>query len=222
MEGLFIIFIIPSTKISMLEFPITLRLASLDDLSANSHLVARLEQAKTANIVPGYVVVDKTGKQEGEQELPFKFYAQINVNNTELWELIQTLSNALPKVAALIFNDIDSGPNYGKYLDKYEILMDLTPYKKELIEDTFLEWGLIYQDKNRLIEIFISGTKYVKFWGVDKEEFHRLMEQVNLSEIEDLEFIDEYPRVREQLLSFDEKVLDTHELIELFLSKYVD
>lgn len=222
MEGLFIIFIIPSTKTSMLELPITLRLASLDDFSANSNLVARLEQAKTAKIVPGYVVFDKTEKQEGEQGLPFDFYAQINVNNTELWELILALSNALPEVTALIFNGIDSGPNYGKYLDKHEILMDLAPYKKELIEDTFLEWGLIYQDKNRLIEIFISGTKYVKFWGVDKDEFHRLMEQVNLSKIEDLEFIDEYPRVRQPLRLFDDKVLDTPELVELLLSKYVE
>ena len=47
------------------------------------------------------------------------------------------------------------------------------------------------------------------------------MNQFNLSEIENLEFIDEYPKVRENINFHFENITETGELIETLRQTYV-
>ncbi|PTT67808.1 hypothetical protein DBR25_20820, partial [Chryseobacterium sp. HMWF001] len=87
--------------------------------------------------------------------------------------------------------------------------------------DAFINFGLIYNDDESLVEIFIDESKYIKYWGVDEELFREIMNDFKLEEIENLEFIDEYPKVREVLTRFDENAIDSNLLIEKLSEKYL-
>lgn len=198
----------------MVELPKTLRPARLDEVPKNSSVVERLKQIRQAKIVEGYTFRLKDRDNEKHKNIPFDFYAEINIDNSRLWNLILALTTMLPDVAALIIGDSDSEPNYGNYIRKSELLKKLEVYKAELIADTFMEWGLIFNDAKSLTEIFVSDSKYLKVWGVDVDSFRKIMADFRLSQIDDLEFIDEYPKVREPLRLVDSSVTDTNKLID--------
>ena len=197
----------------MIELPKTLRFARFDEIPKNSPALARLRLTEKAKIIEGYTFQLKSQDNEEQKNLPFNFYAEININNTNLWNLVVALTEMLPDVSALIIGYLDSEPNYGKYLNKSELIENLSIYKTELVSDTFLEWGIIFHSKESLTEIFISDSKYIKFWGIDIDSFRKIMSDFGLCQIDDLEFIDEYPRVREALRLFDNSVTDTNDLI---------
>ena len=84
-----------------------------------------------------------------------------------------------------------------------------------------LIWGLIYHDNENLTEIYVDESKYLKYWGNNEEKFRNIMNQFNLSEIENLEFIDEYPKVRENINLHFENITETGELVETLRQTYV-
>ena len=204
-----------------LVLPKTIRFPEENEVPMNSSVLERLRESKNANIVPGYVFKLKDDNPDNI-DLPFEFYAEINIDNPQLWSLIITLSEeTLPENCALIFGYIDSEINYGFYENKFEILKYLEDYKTELIHDTLLIWGLIYHDNENLTEIYVDESKYLKYWGNNEEKFRNIMNQFNLSEIENLEFIDEYPKVRENINLHFENITETGELIETLRQTYV-
>jgi hypothetical protein len=193
----------------MIELPLTLRPANFDEVPRNSSVLERLKEIANAKIVEGYNLKDK----EKNNSIPFNFYSEINVNNSRLWDLVIGLMEVMPNDLALIIGLEGEEPNYGNYIDKIELIKQIGKYKKELTQDTYLEWGIIYNDSETLIEIFIVDSKYVKFWGVDIDSFQNVMFQHNLPQTNDLEFIDEFPKVRIPLKLIDESASDTLDLI---------
>ena len=203
-----------------LEFPKTIRFLNEDESPNNPSILKRWEESKTANIVQGYTFKLKENNSENES-IGFDFFAEINIDNSNLWNLIVALSKTLPEVAAVLFGHIDFDLNYGNYEEKDSILKFINQYKKELTQDAFINFGLIYNDDENLVEIFIDESKYIKYWGVDEELFRKIMNDFKLEEIENLEFIDEYPKVREALTRFDENAIDSNLLIEKLSEKYL-
>ncbi len=203
-----------------LELPKTIRFLNEDEIPNNPSILKRWEESKTANIVQGYTFKLKENNSENES-IGFDFFAEINIDNSNLWNLIVALSRTLPEVAAVLFGHIDFDLNYGNYEEKDSILKFINQYKKELTQDAFINFGLIYNDDENLVEIFIDESKYIKYWGVDEELFRKIMNDFKLEEIENLEFIDEYPKVREALTRFDENAIDSNLLIEKLSEKYL-
>ncbi|WP_185205990.1 hypothetical protein [Chryseobacterium sp. C3] len=203
-----------------LEFPKTIRFLNEDEIPNNPSILKRWEESKTANIVQGYTFKLKENNSEHES-IGFDFFAEINIDNSNLWNLTVALSKTLPEVAAVLFGHIDFGLNYGNYEEKDSILKFINQYKKELTQDAFINFGLIYNDDESLVEIFIDESKYIKYWGVDEELFREIMNDFKLEQIENLEFIDEYPKVREVLTRFDENAIDSNLLIEKLSEKYL-
>ncbi|WP_252764669.1 hypothetical protein [Flavobacterium sp. NRK F7] len=185
----------------------------------NSSVKERLELRKKAKIVEGFKILSKDNNPEHE-ELAFNFYAEINIDNSRLWNLILELSKQLPDEISLIFNHLDCEPEYGKYSDKNRTLEFLAKYETEIISDTFIDIGMIFHSDSELIEIFVPESKYIKFWGVDQESFLESMDKFDLKEIDGIEFVDEYPKVREPLRLFNENATDSNELIELIRTKF--
>lgn len=72
---------------------------------------------------------------------------------------------------------------------------------------------MIYSDEEKLVEFFVDESKYVKFWGVDIDSFKETMIKFGLHEVNNLEFIDEYPKVREPLTKFRKECLSSEDLI---------
>ncbi|MGE4512493.1 MAG: hypothetical protein AB7E26_01570 [Chryseobacterium sp.] len=202
-----------------LELPKTIRFLNKDEVPNNPSVQKRWKESETANIVQGYTFVLNDNNFESEL-IGFNFYSEININNSDIWSLVIALSGTLPEVAAVLFGHIDFDLNYGNYQEKKSILKFISKYEKELTQDTFINFGLIYNDDENLIEIFIDESKYIKYWGVDELYFRKIMNDFNLNEIENLEFIDEYPKVREVLTRFDKNAVDSKKLIEILSEQF--
>ncbi|CAD7796564.1 hypothetical protein CHRY9390_00022 [Chryseobacterium aquaeductus] len=72
-----------------------------------------------------------------------------------------------------------------------------------------------------LIEIFLDESKYIKYWGTDEELFRKTLNDFEIFEVDNLEFIDEYPKVREALRLFEKDVIDSRVLIEILSKEYL-
>lgn len=203
-----------------LELPITIRFPEENEIPMNSSVLERLRKSKSANIVEGYTLNQKQIDSENK-DFGFEFYAEINVNNSNLWNLLIALTETLPEVTSLLFGHIDFEINYGNYEEKKNIIEFISQYKVELTQDAFINFGLIYQDEENLIEIFIDESKYVKYWGVSEKLFKEIMGDFKLEEIKNIEFIDEYPKVRESLRLHNPNAIDSNELIQLLKEKYL-
>jgi len=202
-----------------LELPKTLRAPEIDEVPMNSSVSERLKLRETAKIVEGFKILPKSNNTENK-ELAFNFYAEINIDNSKLWGLILELSKQMPDEISLIFNHSDCEPEYGIYSDRNQTLDFLSKYETEIISDTFIDIGMIFHSDSELIEIFVPESKYIKFWGVDQESFLKSMNKFDLKEIDGIEFVDEYPKVREPLRLFNENITDSNELIELLRTNF--
>src|SRR5258706_5314682 len=169
----------------MLEVPPTIRLPRTDEIPNNPKIFKQLEKRKKANIVEGYVL-----KYNTTHELPFGFYAEVNINNSRLWKFFNALSDLLPKEICCIYNLYEEKAIYSPYLSKIEILKLLESYKTELTQDCNLEFGLLFNTEDELEEVFVSDTKYLKIWGNKETIFRQVMHDFSLKEIPNLNFID--------------------------------
>ena len=195
---------------SSLELPKTTRFAEERDVprSYSDEIAARRE----ANFVEGFVLTEVA-----DPEQLFRFYAEINVNNSRLWELFTHLATILPDVCACLFCLYEDADNItsGKYQDKELTLAVLNSVQKELVGDCYLEFGLIYNDEATLIEIYVAESKFVKVWGVDRQHFEQIMAQHGVLEFEEMRFVDEFPKVVVPLTTLDIEAKSTEKIIDL-------
>lgn len=193
----------------MLETPPTIRLPRPDELPNDPEVFELLKEREKANIVEGYKLSDNV-----THDLPFKFYAEINIDNSRLWGLFKALANQLPDDLSCIYNLHEEEAIFSAYKDKNIILKQLDNYTTELTQDCYLEFGLIYYTDEKLEEVFVSDSKFLKVWGNDEIAFRQLMNDFRLNEISDLNFIDEFPKVVEPLTMFNEKAKTSETIIE--------
>jgi hypothetical protein len=146
------------------------------------------------------------------------FYAEINVNNSRLWEVFIHLTDMLPAVCACLFCPYEGDINYGEYQDKGLVLAVLGALQKELTADCRLEFGLIYNDEETLLEVYVAESKFVKIWGVDRLQFVQIMKKHGIEEFEEMRFVDEFPKVVVPLTSLDAEAKSTEEVLD-FLEK---
>jgi hypothetical protein len=181
----------------MLELPITIRTAKAEEIPHRGDVSELLEKRQTANIVEGYML-----KPNRTPQLPFKFYAEININNSRLWDLLVALTAQLPEEVSCSYGLSEEEAVSTVYQDTAAIMQVLSGYKVELTQDCYLEFGMVTNSRERLIEISVAACKYIKFWGVDEVAFKKCMQDFKLREIVRLEFIDEYPKIIKPLTDF--------------------
>ena len=198
-----------------LEIPPTLRSIRLHEIPNRADVTESIQRSLEAKIIEGYTLKDNTA-----HELPFKFYAEINIDNPRLWELFKTLALHLPEEISLIFNHVDGETHYGKYQEKYSVLIDISNYSLELTKDCFLEFGAIHHTDDFLEEVFVDCTKYIKYWGMDEAWFRATMLDYQVFEIPDLNFMDEFPKVREALRLHYPDAIETHDLVNQLLELF--
>lgn len=192
-----------------LQLPPTIRTARPDEVPKRGDVLDKIAEGDAANIVEGYVF-----SYNETHDLPFKFFAEINVDNDRLWSLFKVLLLQLPDEICLVYNDKDEEPAYSGYADKYELLNQLEKFQLEITQDGFLEIGALYNDEHFMEEVFIRGSKYVQYWGTDEERFRRTMTEFELYEVQELKFIDQYPLVTEALRLHHSDVSETWEVIK--------
>jgi hypothetical protein len=193
----------------MLQLPPTLRTPRIDEVPNYSGVLDKFSEIKNSNIEEGYIFHENL-----TSEYPFKFFAEINIDNSKLWTIFVDLLLDMPNDLSCIYNLLDNDPKHSVYRAKDEILECLENYKTELVQDCRLEFGLISNTEIALEEVFISSVKYLKYWGINDNSFRQKMHKHGLVEISKIKFIDEFPYVIEPLTLFNSNVKDSNIVIE--------
>ena len=192
-----------------LQLPPTLKTASLDEIPNTVENQEWLKELEHAKIVQGYTL-----QPNEDAALPFKFYSEINIDNHNLWALFGVLAFTLPDEVSFIFNHADDEPTFSPYINKIEILELVSKYSNELSQDGLIEFGLTYQDSDLLAEVFVNKSKFIQYWGSDHQTFSNIMAEFKLSQVDGLNFIDEFPLVTTPLRLYDSSALETQALLE--------
>lgn len=192
----------------MLESPPTLKLAKSYEVPKRVELLERINQGQRANIVEGFTI-----QYNEKGQLPFAFYAEINVDNSRFWGLFLALSQTLPDMVSCLYGWHDEEPIFNEYAAKPEVLEQLQKFELELTQDCNLEFGLIYQTEEALIELFADNSKYFKFWGTDEAEFRQIISSFSITEVADLNFFDEFPKVVVPLTTINKNAIPTEDII---------
>jgi hypothetical protein len=193
-----------------LLLPVTIRTATEGELPKTEAFLERLRLSKDALLVNGFSFTDTQ-----EDRSQYNFFSEINIDNQYLWALIKRLIMDFPDYVCLVFNHIDADPSYSKYIDKFEMSNKLDKYQQELSMDGYLEFGIVFQDDEILLELFIKKAKYIQFWGMDEVAFRDAMQEFNLTEVPSINFIDEYPLVTEALRLHRPDLIETTEMLKI-------
>ncbi|RFM30119.1 hypothetical protein [Deminuibacter soli] len=181
----------------MLQLPVSIRIPQANEMAHRPDIDALLNKRSSANIVQGFTITPNNTPQ-----LPFKYYAAINVHNNKLWELFSALTGMLPDEVSCVYGLHDDEPITTGYFAKDYVLKVLQQYRIELSQDGTLEFGLLFHTKDTLVELFVTASKYIKFWGMDMDAFVKIMLDQEIPSKEQLEFVDEYPKIVEPLRDF--------------------
>jgi hypothetical protein len=172
-----------------LSFPKGVRFACPEEIPSCTDEV--LERIRNARITTGWC------EREGE-EGRFRAYIEANVHATALWAVFEALAeNLLPDVAVPIIGWNDPDPVMGPSTDKASALATLRPHAESLQHDGSLEFGLIFQSRGLIEEIFVGPTKYLQIWTNDDQAAKAVLDSFGILKEENLAFLDEYPRVTE-------------------------
>ena len=194
-----------------LQLPITIRTPEYDEVPDVDAIRQKLEERKRANLTEGFTLNHNT-----TGDSPFTFYAEINVNNENLWPLFKALLLQFSGEFSFIYMHIDGEPAYSRHLNKEELLGKLAPYELELAKDGFLEFGVIYQDEKYLQEVYIKKVKYIQYWGMDEQLLRNTLSGFGIYEVKGLNFIDEYPVATEALRTHYPEAVETTDLLQRF------
>lgn len=173
----------------MLELPLTVRIPTDQELDYRPDLDEILMKRRRANIREGYKLV-----MNDNPRLPYRFQATINIDNSSLWELFLELAETLPANVSCVYGLFEDESVTTMSLKKEFVLRELSRYETELTQDCLLEFGLLFHQKDLLVELNVSESKYIRYWGIELERFKRLMNSFDLPADDKLEFIDEYPK----------------------------
>lgn len=175
---------------NMLELPITVRIPSDEEIDYRPDIDEILFKRRKAKIVEGYALTLNENPR-----LPYRFQAMINIGNSRLWSLFQALAATLPDKVSCVYGLYEEENVTTAPLQKQYVLNELEKYRDEITQECQLEVGLLFHTKDILIELGISDSKYIRYWGAELERFRLLMQSFRLPPVEGLEFIDEYPKI---------------------------
>lgn len=181
----------------MLELPITIRVPLPEEMEHRADIEELLARRKKANIIQGYKLTDAVSPK-----MPYAFQAEININNSLLWNLVLSLSEQLPEDICCSYYVNEEDAITTDYLAKADVLQKLIPFKEELTKDCALEFSLFAHTPEGLTEIIVTSFKYIRYSGKNKTAFFDCMQQFQLKEIADVAFVDEYPKIIEPLKKF--------------------
>lgn len=174
----------------MLELPITVKIPTDQELDYRPDLDEILMKRRRANIREGYTL-----KMNDNPRLPYRFLATINIDNSSLWDLFQALAETFPTTLSCVYGLYEEDSVTTPSLQKQFVLKELDRYEGEFTQDCQLELGLLFHTKDVLIELSITESKYIRYWGIELERFKILMKDYRLPADDTLEFIDEYPKI---------------------------
>lgn len=171
-------------------FPKGVRFPSEEEVPNREDKKSIINGYKNVKIKVGYILTETKNDD-------YKYYAEINVSSPDIWDVFEKLSKDLiPELSAPILGikDQEDELYYGPYANRDNLLNIFSNFKLELSNDGFIQFGLIHQVNKVTEEIFVNPSKHFSVWTDKKDKFLNVMEFFEISEYEELKFIDEYPR----------------------------
>jgi len=192
---------------STLVFPDGVRLCEREEIPGPETRRAEIwERVQQANISQGY-------KLQSTEDERYLFYAELNVDAPKIWAVFQDLCRALMKSdVTLLFGGIDLEPTEVGHANIFSVIGALSHYQYQLTHDGFLQFGILSEREGLISEVFVEPAKNFKVWLNDVSEFRRMMEVHGITETNELEFLDEYPRVTVRLPPEKEAFYDLDEM----------
>ena len=179
-----------------LSFPRGVRFPRPDEIPASREVEVTRKLAGV-DIRTGYLV--KPGKRGA-----FAVLIEANVHAHDVWRVVRALAEALlPQVAAPLIGIKGEKTVLGPYTDRDAALAVFDPYVEDLQHDGFLEFGIMFQTNGRTEEVFVRSAKYLQIWTNQTQTARATLEAHGVPHSTELQFIDEFPSVRERLTGED-------------------
>jgi len=177
------------------KLPLGIRVPTNNEYPKGYDVKSINDKRDAVNIVQGFTIREVSGEK-------FSHYAEVNIDADKIWDVFCHLANKLiGDVAYGILNFKDEEPTLSGFTKAEKLMEIFGDYKIELANDGYLEFGIVNYDENSLNEIFVSSFKYMKIWTTKKELLVKTLNSFGIQQIENLQFIDEFPVVSEALSS---------------------
>ena len=179
------------------------RLATPDELPGPSdrrdELRAKIE---AASINAGFTL-------KAARDPLFRYYAEINVNAPDIWDLFCDLARGvLGESAVLLMSFKDDEPRSIAEASVADILEALSVHAEQLTHDGYVQFGILTQAESELNEVFVTPTKHFRVWFNAERPFASIMTKHGLERAERLSFLDQYPRVTTRLAASRARMLE--------------
>ncbi len=197
----------------MLVFPEGIRLARANEIPNSPEKSESVEKIRSAQIEQGYV------SQTASESL-FTCYAEANVDAPQIWQVFRSLCEALlPEEAMPIIGEIDEEPLHnGRYDQTQKLLALFEQFNYYLANDCDIQFGLAVETDTELTEVFVTPTKHFQIWTSKVEVLANVMNKHGIAESDELQFIDEFPRVTTPL-KYSDEFQDYEDLINYLVEK---
>jgi hypothetical protein len=200
----------PLDKRNTLVFPDGVRLARLDELPGPEPArIEASERIKSANICPGFCA-------KSSDDARFSIYAEANVDAPHIWNVFVSLSKTLlGDNSSLLIGNIDEQlSSVGPFLTS-SLLELLGPHRYQLTNDGLIQFGLIDERHESIVEILLTPTKHFMVWANDENALRTAFTRHGVGEVAKLRFLDEFPRTIESLSPGNGVTLRAEELVQL-------
>lgn len=179
---------------ALYKLPLGIRIPKNNEYPNGYGVKSINDKRNSANIVEGFIIKEVSGEK-------FSYLAEINIDADKIWHVFCSLTNKLiDGVAYGILGLKEEEQILSRFTKKERLINIFEKYKFELTNDGYLEFGIAYYDEDTLNEIFVSSFKYMRIWTMKKETLVEDLNSFGIKQIEDIQFIDEFPVVSEALL----------------------
>jgi hypothetical protein len=180
-------------KMALYKLPLGIRVPNDNEYPKGYDVKSINEKRNSANIVEGFIIKEESGER-------FSHYAEVNINVDRIWDVFCGLAYTLIQTEAYgILSFKEEKPRLSSFTEVDKIIEIFNEYRFELTNDGYIEFGIANYDKSSLNEIFVSSFKYMKIWTTKQELLIETLNSYGIHQIDNLQFIDEYPVVSEAL-----------------------
>lgn len=172
----------------MYQLPLGIQIPGKDEADYKRKDFEHMQQKRAqAKIIEGY----KINKYDNKE---FRYVLEINIDADRIWNLFTTLANTLIRgeMAYGIIGMKGKEPFLSRFTLPNHIINLFEKYEFELINDGFLQFGIAMDDGITYNEVFVASYKYIQVWCVNRDAVVSVLNQFNLNEHADLNFIDEF------------------------------
>lgn len=178
---------------SLYNLPLGIRIPTSEEYPKENDVKSINDKRDLANITQGFVLSEVSGEK-------FSYYAEVNIDAEKIWDVFCSLTNKLiDEVAYGVIGFKEEEPVLSDFTKTERLVEIFSKFKFELTNDGFLEFGIASNDEKALNEIFISSFKYMRIWTTRKESLIQILNSFGIEQMENLQFIDEFPVVSEAL-----------------------